>query len=50
MLQKNNINFVSWGRSDLYTNYAWIDMDNYKSKEEIEWEIEAEGWRKIYGG
>ena len=21
-----------------------------KNKEEIEWEIEAEGWRKMYGG
>jgi len=25
-------------------------MDNYKSKEDIEWEIEAKGWIKMYGG
>ena len=30
-LQKNKINFVTWGRSSLETNYAWIDMDNEKS-------------------
>ena len=30
--------------------YRVKNMDNYKSKEEIEWEIEAEGWRKMYGG
>ena len=30
--------------------YLAKNMENYKSKEEIEWEIEAEGWRKIYGG
>ena len=30
-LQKNKINFVTWGRSALETNYAWIDMDNEKS-------------------
>jgi LacI family transcriptional regulator len=31
LLQKNNINFVSWGRSKMFNNYAWIDMDNDKS-------------------
>ena len=30
-LQKNKINFVSWGRSSSNTDYAWIDMDNEKS-------------------
>jgi LacI family transcriptional regulator len=30
-LIKNNINFVSWGRSSNVKNYAWIDMDNEKS-------------------
>ena len=25
MLQKNKINFVSWGRPEIYKNYAWID-------------------------
>ena len=33
LLQKNNINFVSWGRSKSFSNYAWIDMDNKKSIE-----------------
>ena len=28
--------------------YIAKNFDNYKSKEEIEWEIEAEGWKKIY--
>jgi len=27
-LQKNKINFVTWGRSSSKTDYAWIDMDN----------------------
>ena len=31
LLQKNKINFVSWGRSKSYKDYAWIDMDNHKS-------------------
>ena len=31
LLQKHNINFVSWGRSVNSTDYAWIDMDNEKS-------------------
>ena len=30
--------------------YLAKNMDNYKSKEEIEWEIESKGWIKIYGG
>jgi len=30
-LQKNNINFVSWGRTSDYSNYAWMDLDNEKS-------------------
>ena len=30
-LQKNKINFVTWGRSSTKTDYAWIDMDNEKS-------------------
>jgi LacI family transcriptional regulator len=30
-LQKNKINFVTWGRSSSNTDYAWIDMDNDKS-------------------
>ena len=30
-LQKNNINFVTWGRSSGYTDYAWMDLDNEKS-------------------
>jgi len=30
-LQKNNINFVSWGRSSQSTDYAWMDLDNEKS-------------------
>jgi len=30
-LQKNKINFVTWGRSSSKTDYAWIDMDNEKS-------------------
>jgi LacI family transcriptional regulator len=33
LLQSNNMNFVSWGRSKSYKDYAWIDMDNYKSIE-----------------
>ena len=33
LLKKNNINFLSWGRSRSYKDYAWIDMDNYKSIE-----------------
>ena len=31
LLQKNKINFVSWGRSKSCKDYAWIDMDNHKS-------------------
>jgi len=31
LLQKNNINFVSWGRSSSHTGYAWMDLDNEKS-------------------
>ena len=30
-LQKNKINFVTWGRSSSKTDYGWIDMDNEKS-------------------
>jgi LacI family transcriptional regulator len=30
-LQKNKINFVTWGRSSSNADYAWIDMDNDKS-------------------
>jgi len=30
-LKKNNINFVSWGRSSNTKDYAWIDLDNEKS-------------------
>ena len=30
-LKRNNINFVTWGRSSSKENYAWIDMDNEKS-------------------
>ena len=30
-MQKNKINFVTWGRSSSKTDYAWIDMDNEKS-------------------
>ena len=30
-LKKNKINFVTWGRSSMKSNYAWIDMDNEKS-------------------
>ncbi len=30
-LKKNNINFVSWGRTTAVKNYAWIDLDNEKS-------------------
>ena len=26
------------------------DMENYKSKEDIQWKIESQGWIKMYGG
>ena len=28
--------------------YLVKNFENYRSKEDIEWEIEAEGWKKIY--
>jgi len=28
--------------------YVVKNFENYRSKEDIEWEIEAEGWKKIY--
>ena len=28
--------------------YIVKNFENYRSKEDIEWEIEAEGWKKIY--
>ena len=30
--------------------YLAKNMDNYKSKEDIQWRIEAKGWIKMYGG
>ena len=47
LLQKNNINFVSWGRSKSYNNYAWIDMDNYKSIELLMSRLIKFGHKKI---
>ena len=47
MLQKNNINFVSWGRSELYKNYSWIDMDNAKSIEILMNRLIKFGHKKI---
>ena len=47
LLQKNNVNFVSWGRSKSYKNYAWIDMDNYKSIELLMSRLIKFGHKKI---
>ena len=47
LLQKNNINFVSWGRSKSYKNYAWMDMDNYKSIELLMSRLIKFGHKKI---
>jgi len=47
LLQKNNINFLSWGRSKSYKNYAWIDMDNFKSIELLMLRLLKFGHKKI---
>ena len=46
-LQKNKINFVTWGRSSLETNYAWIDMDNEKSINILMERLVSFGHKKI---
>tara|TARA_B100001964_G_scaffold229896_1_gene282747 strand:- start:312 stop:1328 length:1017 start_codon:yes stop_codon:yes gene_type:complete len=34
-LKKNKVHFVSWGRSESFKNYSWVDLDNEKSAEMI---------------
>ena len=46
-LQKNKINFVTWGRSSAKDNYAWIDLDNEKSIEILMQRLYDFGHRKI---
>ena len=46
-LQKNKINFVTWGRSSLETDYAWIDMDNEKSINILMERLVSFGHKKI---
>ncbi|MDB4861104.1 LacI family transcriptional regulator [Alphaproteobacteria bacterium] len=46
-LQKNKINFVTWGRSSLNTDYAWIDMDNDKSINILMERLVSFGHKKI---
>ena len=29
ILNKNNINFVAWGRTKNKRNYSWVDLDNH---------------------
>ena len=31
MLKKNNIKFVTWGRTQSLKNYSWVDLDNEES-------------------
>ena len=47
LLQKNKINFLSWGRSKSYKDYAWIDMDNHKSIELLMSRLLKYGHKKI---
>ena len=47
LLQKNKINFLSWGRSKNYKDYAWIDMDNHKSIELLISRLLKYGHKKI---
>ena len=47
ILQKNNINFVSWGRTQNINKYSWIDMDNAKSIELLMNRLIKFGHRKI---
>ena len=35
LLRKNNINFVTWGRTQDLKNYSWVDLDNQGSIELI---------------
>ena len=28
MLKKNNVKFVTWGRTQYLKNYSWVDLDN----------------------
>ena len=46
-LQKNKINFVTWGRSSSNTDYAWIDMDNDKSINILMERLVSFGHKKI---
>ena len=46
-LQKNKINFVTWGRSSSHNNYAWIDLDNAKSINILMQRLYDFGHRKI---
>ena len=46
-LQKNKINFVTWGRSSSNTDYAWIDMDNDKSINILMKRLVSFGHKKI---
>ena len=46
-LQKNKINFVTWGRSSSETDYAWIDMDNEKSINILMERLVSFGHKKI---
>ena len=46
-LQKNKINFVTWGRSSTKTNYAWIDLDNEKSINILMERLYSFGHKKI---
>ena len=32
-LKKNKVHFVSWGRSESFNEYSWVDIDNAKSSE-----------------
>ena len=32
-LKKNKVHFVSWGRSESFKNYSWVDLDNEASTE-----------------
>ena len=47
LLQKNKINFLSWGRSKNHKDYAWIDMDNHKSIELLMSRLLKYGHKKI---
>jgi len=46
-LQKNKVNFVTWGRSSSNTDYAWIDMDNDKSINILMKRLVSFGHKKI---